>query len=189
MSERSQKTPTAAPAIRGIHHSAYRCRDAAQTRHFYETVLGLRLAAALTFDTDPATQEKLDYMHLFFELADGNYVAFFDVPETAEESQFRKKSAFDVHFAFEVAGMDEMLAFKQRFADFGYKSYGPFDHGFVYSLGAFDPNGWVVEITCRTERHDAIMAEEGAQSEQQMADWTAATRQKKATKLKMPQAA
>jgi len=27
--------------LRGIHHSAYRCRDAEETRAFYEAVLGL----------------------------------------------------------------------------------------------------------------------------------------------------
>lgn len=27
--------------LKGIHHSAYRCRDAEETRGFYEDVLGL----------------------------------------------------------------------------------------------------------------------------------------------------
>ena len=40
------------PRITGIHHSAYRCRDAAETRAFYEGVLGLEVAAALAFDTN-----------------------------------------------------------------------------------------------------------------------------------------
>jgi catechol 2,3-dioxygenase-like lactoylglutathione lyase family enzyme len=45
---------TAAPGIRGVHHSAFRCRDAEETRRFYEDVLGLPLKAALTFEKDPA---------------------------------------------------------------------------------------------------------------------------------------
>ena len=40
----------APPTIKGIHHSAYRCRDAEETRRFYEEVMGLTLAAALDFD-------------------------------------------------------------------------------------------------------------------------------------------
>ena len=29
--------------IHGLHHFAYRCRDAEETRHFYEDLLGLPL--------------------------------------------------------------------------------------------------------------------------------------------------
>jgi len=30
-------------AIKGLHHWAYRCRDAEEIRHFYEDILGLPL--------------------------------------------------------------------------------------------------------------------------------------------------
>ena len=33
--------PTA--PIHGLHHFAYRCKDAEETRHFYEDILGLPL--------------------------------------------------------------------------------------------------------------------------------------------------
>ena len=33
--------------IHGLHHWAFRCRDADETRHFYEEILGLPLAAAV----------------------------------------------------------------------------------------------------------------------------------------------
>ena len=33
--------------IKGLHHNAYRCRDAEQTRKFYEDFLGLPLAFVL----------------------------------------------------------------------------------------------------------------------------------------------
>ena len=32
--------------IRGLHHSAYRCRDSEETRRFYEDFLGLPLVNA-----------------------------------------------------------------------------------------------------------------------------------------------
>lgn len=38
------ETPPAGP-LRGIHHNAFRCRDAVQMRWFYEDVLGLMAAA------------------------------------------------------------------------------------------------------------------------------------------------
>ena len=34
-------------AVKGLHHSAYRCRDAEETRQFYEDFLGLPLIEAL----------------------------------------------------------------------------------------------------------------------------------------------
>ena len=46
------RTPTglpSAPRISGMHHTAWRCRDAAETRWFYETVCGLEMEAALAF--------------------------------------------------------------------------------------------------------------------------------------------
>jgi catechol 2,3-dioxygenase-like lactoylglutathione lyase family enzyme len=41
-----------------IHHLALRCRDAEQTRWFYEDVLGLKLAAALALENSPGTQKN-----------------------------------------------------------------------------------------------------------------------------------
>ena len=36
----TSKPVPAAPPVLGLHHSAYRCRDAEETRHFYEDILG-----------------------------------------------------------------------------------------------------------------------------------------------------
>ena len=50
------RTPAAsqpAPRIKGVHHAAWRCRDAAETRWFYETVCGLELEAALALCATP----------------------------------------------------------------------------------------------------------------------------------------
>ena len=79
-----------APALKGVHHSAFRCRDAEETRKFYEDILGLPLKAALVFEEEPGSGRPIPYMHLFFELGDGNYVAFFDVPEGAHSGKCGK---------------------------------------------------------------------------------------------------
>ena len=52
--------------VHNMHHTAYRCRDAEQTRWFYEDVLGFKLAAAMVFDEEPGSPVKREYMHLFF---------------------------------------------------------------------------------------------------------------------------
>ena len=59
-----------------IHHQAFLCRDAEQTRWFYEDVMGFKLVAALDFESSPGSGEPLEYMHLFFEMGNGDHVAF-----------------------------------------------------------------------------------------------------------------
>lgn len=91
MSEATAQVPKL-KRLGNVHHAAYRCRDAEQTRWFYEDVLGLPLAAAMVFDEIPGSGRKSDYMHLFFELGDGNFIAFFDEPSTATPDHFLKKN-------------------------------------------------------------------------------------------------
>ena len=177
------------PAIRGVHHTAFRCRDAAETRRFYEGVLGLPLAAALSFDEEPGTGAPLKYMHLFFEMGDGNYVAFFDLPDSADESRFKKKSGFNLHIAFEVATKADLEDFQRRFREHGIENHGPIDHHFVQSIYAWDPNGIQIEITWREPAHDRIMADERAKAPGAMQAWDRDTTPIKAGKLKLKPAA
>ena len=169
--------------IRGVHHAAYRCLDAEQTRWFYEDVIGLKLAAALAFDEAPGTGEGVEYMHLFFELGDGNYIAFFDAPDNAGDHAFDRKHGFDVHVALEVDGEDELLAMKQRISEKGKTCFGPIEHGFIRSVYMYDPNGIQVEITSRTPKHDAIMLEEEREARHAITEWAQRTREKKIAKF------
>ena len=173
------------PKIRGVHHTAFRCRDAAETRRFYEGVLGLPLAAALSFDEEPGTGAPLKYMHLFFEMGDGSYVAFFDVPYSADESRFKKKSGFNLHIAFEVATEADLEDFRRRFRENGVENHGPIDHHFVKSIYAWDPNGIQIEITWREPAHDRILREERAKAQGAMQAWDRDTAPIKAGKLKL----
>jgi catechol 2,3-dioxygenase-like lactoylglutathione lyase family enzyme len=169
-----------APVLKGVHHAAYRCRDAEETRKFYEDILGLPLKAALVFEEEPGTGRPLPYMHLFFELGDGNFVAFFDVPNGAHSGKFKMKWGMDLHFAMEAESHDAMMAFKARLDQAGVPCFGPIDHHFVHSIYFYDPNGINVEITCRDKKHDAIMVEEAVNAGQIIAEWTARTAAQKA---------
>ena len=174
---------TAAPKIAGIHHSAFRCRDAAETRKFYVDILGLEDGAALAFDKDPAGNDR-PYMHLFFKMGDGNFLAFFDEPNSVKEDLFTMKDGIeDYHFAFEVASMDEQAQFKTRLEEAKVPVFGPIDHEFCHSIYFFDPNGLALEITVRDECHDKYMAEEGAEARAAIAKWTAKTEAMKQAKL------
>jgi len=168
----------------GIHHSAYLCRDAKETRDFYCDVLGMRMRATLAIDKRPGTDEDLRYMHLFFEMEDGNYIAFFDLPDSVEEDYFRNKDGMqEYHFAFELENLEAQKYYKDKLENFGLPVRGPVDHGFVTSIYFHDPNGLQVEFTVRSDRHETILAEEEAKSEDVLARWTAETAAVKSERL------
>lgn len=159
-----------------IHHLALRCRDAEQTRWFYEDVLGLKLAAALALEDDPGTKKHRPYLHLFLEFGDGNYIAFFDDPSHARPEHFELKDSYDIHIAFETDSRESMLAWRDKIAAAGDFIFGPIDHDFVESVYFFDPNGYALEITHKTEHHDAVILAEEASAREQIARWTERTR-------------
>lgn len=162
-----------------IHHLALRCRDAEQTRWFYEDILGLKMAAALSLEKSPGTEQDRPFLHLFMELGDGNYIAFFDEPGNAEPAHFELKDSFDIHIAFEVSSREAMLAWKYKIAAAGDFIFGPIDHDFVESVYFFDPNGYALEITCKTQDHDSVIAHEQSNAREQLAQWTDKTRAQK----------
>jgi catechol 2,3-dioxygenase-like lactoylglutathione lyase family enzyme len=171
------------PKIDAVHHAAYRCRDAEQTRWFYEDVIGLPATAGLVLDTVPGTHAENPYMHIFFELGDGNYIAFFDAPGDADPTWFERKDSFDMHIAVEVDSEEKLLAMQSRIRSFGIKCAGPIDHGFVKSVYMYDPNGIQFEITVRAPDHDKIMSDEKAVLAKRLAEWTATTRAAKEAKF------
>src|SRR5262249_13457577 len=87
--------------IKGLHHNAYRCRDSAETRKFYEDSQGLALVNA--FKIEPAMTGRTTgtgVLHSFFQLDDGSCLAFFEAPDMAFE--FKDQHDFDLHIALEV---------------------------------------------------------------------------------------
>ncbi len=169
--------------IHNMHHAAYRCRDAEQTRWFYEDVLGFTLAAAMVFDEEPGANKKRDYMHLFFQTGDGNFIAFFDVPDDVEEKMFIARHGFDQHIAFEVDTMEQLKAWRRRINKMGRPCFGPIDHGFIHSIYMYDPNGVQVELTVRDEKYDQILEQDAKVARQVLKDWTEKTRPLKVERL------
>lgn len=172
-------TPTVLKPLGNIHHLALRCRDAEQTRWFYEDVLGLKLAAALSLEKSPGTEHDRPFLHLFLALGDGNYIAFFDEPAHARPEHFELKDSYDIHIAFETDSRESMLAWKEKIAAAGDFIFGPIDHDFVESVYFYDPNGYALEITHKTAKHDAVILNEAAHAREQIAAWTTRTRAQK----------
>jgi catechol 2,3-dioxygenase-like lactoylglutathione lyase family enzyme len=179
-------THLSTPLIQSIHHVAYRCFDAEQTRAFYEDVMGMELAAALVFDEAPGGGAPLAYMHLFFRMGDENFVAFFDLPDHLASQNFKSISGFNRHIALRVRNQGEVEAFGERWRTHGLEVQGPIDHGFVYSVYTYDPNGIQVEVTCPTATHDQVLAAEKEHSRAALAEWTDKTRHKKETSSRKP---
>jgi catechol 2,3-dioxygenase-like lactoylglutathione lyase family enzyme len=176
-------TPAQLHRLHNAHHVAYRCRDAEQTRWFYEDVLGLKLAAALVLDEIPGLNEATPYMHIFFEMGNGDYIAFFDEPHAASAEQFSRGHSFDRHLAFEVEGEEQLLAWQKSINDKGVSCLGPVDHGFVRSCYMYDPNGLQVEITTRTRDYDSIMDHELRHAREQIKSWSERSRALKEQKF------
>lgn len=139
--------------IKGLHHNAYRCRDSGETRQFYEDFLGLPLAEAFEIRTTK-TGRSANVLHSFYRLADGSFLAFFEAPE--QPFEFKAQHDFDLHIALEVdrPTLDAMFA-KGKVA--GIETRGVADHGFVDSIYFRDPNGYVIELTCKKHGHDVAL--------------------------------
>ena len=70
--------------IQGIHHAAYRCKNAKQTVEFYQQVLAMDFQLAIAEDRVPSTGEPDPYMHVFMDAGNGNVLAFFEVPHSPD---------------------------------------------------------------------------------------------------------
>jgi catechol 2,3-dioxygenase-like lactoylglutathione lyase family enzyme len=157
-------------AIQSVNHVAYRCRDAEETRRFYEDVLGLRLSSALWLKAS-LTGRPVNLLHIFFEMDDNSFVAFFDVPSEYEEAMFPERSDFDLHVAMNVADEATLLAYKDKMTKAGYHVRGPSDHGFLKSIYTHDPNGYVVELTWKTDKYDEIMSDHVENAHDIVKEW------------------
>ena len=155
--------------IKGLHHNAYRCRDSEETRAFYEDFLELPLAASLVI-TESKTGRATRALHTFYGLADGSYLAFFEVPD--EPFDFVEQHDYDLHIALEVERdhLDRMLE-KGKAA--GVETRGVSDHDFIHSIYFRDPNGYVIELTTKLPHHDAAMLEAMAKAHAVLARWQA----------------
>jgi catechol 2,3-dioxygenase-like lactoylglutathione lyase family enzyme len=139
--------------IKGLHHSAYRCRDSEETRRFYEDFLGLPLSGALDI-RESKTGRQTSVLHSFYRMDDGSFIAFFEAPE--QPFEFKNQHDYDLHIALEVepATLEAML---QKGKAEGREVRGISDHGFIRSIYFRDPNGYVVELTAKTAGHERDM--------------------------------
>ena len=140
----------AAPDLQGVHHVAYRCKDAKETVEFYHDVLGMDFQLAIAEDHVPSTGAYDPYMHIFLDAGNGNVLAFFELPEQPDMGRDENTPQWVQHIAFKVATMDDLVAAKARAEEHGLDVIGPTNHGIFRSIYFFDPNGHRLELACNT---------------------------------------
>ena len=139
---------TAAPKLGGVHHVAYRCKDAKETVEFYNTLLGMDFQLAIAEDKVPSTGAPDPYMHVFLDAGNGNVLAFFELPTKSDRDRDRNTAEWVQHIAFKVETMDDLMNAKARAEEMGLDVVGPTHHGIFKSIYFFDPNGHRLELAC-----------------------------------------
>jgi catechol 2,3-dioxygenase-like lactoylglutathione lyase family enzyme len=159
--------PIQKPAIKGLHHAAYRCRNSEDTRAFYEDFLELPLAGALKI-TETKTGRSTEVLHTFYQLGDGSHLAFFEAPDQTFE--FKSQHDFDLHIALEVdkPHLNHML---QKGKDRRIETRGPADHGFIESIYFRDPNGYVIELCTKKTGHDEHLNPGNTEARELLTQW------------------
>lgn len=136
--------------ISGLHHAAYRCKDAAQTVAFYRDFLDLDFNIAVAENRVPSTGEWSPHIHIFLQMADGSFVAFFELPEDKGNMLDDETPAWVQHLALKVPDMATLKAYKARLEAGGIDVLGPTDHKICNSIYFFDPSGHRLELTIDT---------------------------------------
>jgi len=158
-----------------LHHTAYVTEDLETTRAFYEDVIGLPLSATWC-ETDFLFGKDRTYCHVFFDLADGSSLAFFQFAEQSDQEEFGPDlppSPFR-HIALNV-DKETQADIEQRIQDAGYQPPATFvlEHGYCRSVYITDPNGMIVEFCCDDPRAADGAGERKAKAHAELKRWLA----------------
>lgn len=177
--KKGQTWTSAESAIRSLHHVAFRCFDAEETRRYYEEFLGFEFCAALPSEVDLGGK-KVECLQVLFRMENGDFFSFYDVPDDLRPEIFEPVSPLDAHFAMKVPSEAEWETWVARLTKAGIKYLGPLDHDFVRSVYFTDPNGVWLEITYQVPDHEKILAGEKSHAKQTIDGWSVKTAERKA---------
>lgn len=155
---------------KGLHHVAYRCNDAQETVNFYTNVLGMKYAMAMSEDRVPSTKEESPYMHVFFDIGDGSFLAFFEVPNEPPMGKDPNTPEWVQHLALRVENEEALEEAKARLESYDIEVLGPTDHVLFKSIYCFDPNGHRIELACNLAS-EAMWKKVAAEAEPMLQEW------------------
>ena len=159
-------------AVQQLHHYAYKARDAEETRHFYEDILGLPLYHIIQSDYVPSTGEYCPYTHFFFRLQDGSFIAFFDLGDDVKPDPSPNTPLWVNHIAFRVNTVQELENTKARLQAHGVDVLGVTDHHIFKSIYFFDPNGIRLELAAQVASAEE-MHKDSTTARARLDAWTA----------------
>jgi len=158
-----------------LHHTAYVTRDLEATRKFYEDIIGLPLLATWC-EKDMLFGAERTYAHVFFGLADGGALAFFQFADAADQEQFGPKMPFTPfhHIALNVDKQTQD-GIEQRIKAAGLTEPQTFvlEHGYCRSVYVTDPNGMIVEFTLDHPQVEQINRTALARAHSELKRWLA----------------
>jgi catechol 2,3-dioxygenase-like lactoylglutathione lyase family enzyme len=132
-----------------LNHAAWVTHDVAATADFYVRIMGMELASTIFDDRIPSTGDHFPYFHIFFRMADGSTIAFFEAPGLPGRPPVTHPAyeIFD-HIALQAEDRAEVDRWRTWLVQNGIEVIGPTDHkGLVYSIYFHDSNGIRLEIT------------------------------------------
>lgn len=158
-----------------LHHTAYVVKNLEVTRQFYEDVIGLPLVATWC-ESDMLFGSERTYCHLFFGLADGSALAFFQFVRKEDQAQFGPKMP-ETPFHHVALKVDQQTqkAIEQRLKAAGLQEPRTYvlEHGYCRSVYAVDPDGMIVEFTADHADVEQINATRRADAHSELKRWLA----------------
>ncbi|MDG2335398.1 MAG: VOC family protein [Myxococcota bacterium] len=156
---------TASPIqSKSLHHVAYATRDPEATYVFYSEKLGMPLV-----HTENHAQGEGYFRHFFFDLGNGDHLAFFQIEDVGEKDDY--STAISVaaglpvwvnHLAFRLDTEAELEAMVTQLHTRGIDQMQEVDHGWCRSVYLLDPNGIMVEFCVTTDLEAFTQTEEEA---------------------------
>ena len=130
--------------FQGINHLALVTGDMDATVKFYRDILGMPLVSTIGMDTPKMR-------HYFFEVGDGNTIAFFEWDGVKGEHKpagnpARGNVQFD-HLSLNLPDEQALLALKADLESKGVDVTRVVDHGIIQSIYFTDPNGIALEAS------------------------------------------
>ena len=131
------KTDRPASSARGVHHLALICSDIERTIRFYTEVLGFPLVELFENRDLPSST------HFFFDIGNGNLLAFFDFPE--DPMPATRESVGGMHHVAIAVHPQHFNSIRTKLDDLHIEYFGP--DRVENSLYFHDPDGALLEIT------------------------------------------
>lgn len=136
----------------GINHVGFATAHMDHTIHFWRDLIGLKIVAAL------GKQGERQY---FFALSRESYLTFFEWPDV-KPVPYKHHGApqegpfiFD-HISIGVEKKDDLFYLQDLFDAAGFPVSDVVDHGFLYSIYSYDPNGIPIEFSWNTHFIDIL---------------------------------